>query len=123
MTTIFEVAAKGLPGVVEPFLVRCLAAHVFGKLAGKKREVRRVELKCFGELFNEVRPGRAAPVVFDVVEILRGNRHAVIAFHARREFFLTESELFSLIEDCAAERALWCDKVAPECRSQVCGLA
>jgi hypothetical protein len=110
--TVFKVAAKGLPGVVKPFLIE--ATHVVRKLPGKKREIIRlvrVQLERFGKLLDEVRAGGAAAVVFDIVEVLWRDRHAIVALHTCGKLFLTEPELFSLVHNHAAEGGLRCDVV------------
>ncbi len=114
--TILKIAPKGLPRMVEAFLVRHLTARFLRKLSGEKGEVIHVELECFGELLDEVRTRRAATVMLDVIQVLRGDRHTVIALDTRRELSLTKPELLSRIKNRATERALGCDVVASECK-------
>jgi hypothetical protein len=71
-------------------------------------------------LLDEVLPSGAATIVFNIVEILRGNRGSVLPLYVRGKLFLAESKLLPCLKNGATKRPLRCDGVLQSGATQVC---
>jgi hypothetical protein len=97
-----------------------LSANICWKLTREKGQVVCIQLKDFCKLLDEMLPCWAATIVFNIVEILRGNRGSVLALYVRGKLFLAESKLLSCFKNSAAKRPLRCDGILQSDATQVC---